>query len=106
MYNILQGTTPSFVIDFTDTGLDVSDITKAELTITSGSTIQTYTLSEMTADTSENTLTYQFTEDETLALESKYTNYWQLYVYISGEIYGTVKQAFKLHDKLKGEAMT
>lgn len=105
MENLLQGTTPYLVIDFTDTGLDVSDLTAAELTLKSGFTKLTYALPSMTVDTSANTLTYHFTENDTLTLSTTAAVTWQVFVKFGGEIYGTEAERVNIFRKEKEEAM-
>ena len=75
---ILQGTTPLFVIPFEGTGISVSDFDKAELTLTQKGQKVTHYLNEMLADPEENTLSYHFSEAETLALQKNESMMWQL----------------------------
>lgn len=103
MKSILQGTTPSITFHFANSGLSVSDIDEAELTITSKGEAITHTLNEMAV--AGNDLTYHFTEDETLRLNDVTNAYYQLYVKIGGEIYGTIKALCNVHTDIKGRAM-
>lgn len=105
MDELLQGTTPYLLMGFDGTGLDVADITAAELTIASGRQKFTKALADMTADTSENTLSYHFTESETLLLSTTAAVSWQLFVSVDGEIYGTKAERLAIFEKKKGEAM-
>ncbi len=105
METLLQGTTPYLVIDFTDTGLDVSDFSAAELTLKSNITKRTYGLSAMIADAQANTLTYHFTEADTLALTATAPVYWQIYVKVGVEIFGTEAEQVQIFKKEKGAAM-
>ena len=105
MKAILQGTTPTIVFNFANTGLDVSDLTAAELTVTSQTYKLTKTKSQMTVDTGNNKLSYHFTEAETLALSYVSNAYYQLYVEIDGEIYGTQKTLCDIFQDIKGGAM-
>lgn len=106
MNNMLQGTTPTIVFNFANSGLNVSDIDKAELTVLSRTYKLTKNLAAMTADTVNNKLSYHFTEAETLALNSVSNAYYQLYVEIDGEIYGTQKALCGVFEDIKGGAMT
>lgn len=105
MDNLLQGTTPYLVIDFTDTGLDVSDFSAAELTLKTNISKRTYDLSAMVVDSEANTLTYHFTETDTLALSATAPAYWQIYVKVGVEIFGTESEQLKILKKEKGAAM-
>lgn len=105
MDNLLQGTTPYLVIDFTDTGLDVSDFSAAELTLKTNINKRTYDLSKMSLDSEENTLTYHFSEADTLALSATAPAYWQIYVKVGAEIFGTESEQLKILKKEKGAAM-
>lgn len=106
MTTMLQGTTPKINFDFTNSGLSVSDIDAAELTIDSAGKTVTHVLSDMTVNTSDNTLSYQFTEAETLLLNDKYDAFYQLFIKIDSEVYGTKKKPCNIFQKLKGSVMS
>ena len=101
MENLLQGTTPYLVIDFAETGLDVSDFSAAELTLKTNINKRTYDLSAMVVDSEENTLTYHFSEADTLALSATAPAYWQIYVKVGAEIFGTEAEQLKILKKEK-----
>ena len=102
---ILQGTTPLFVIPFKDTGISVSNFDKAELTLTQKGQKTTHYLNEMIADSDENTLSYHFTEEETLALAKNEAMMWQIFVKIGSEVYGTDSAKISVKGKDKGAVM-
>lgn len=102
---ILQGTTPLFVIPFDGTGISVSNFDEAELTLTQKGQKVTHYLNEMIADTEENTLSYHFTETETLALQKGEAMSWQIYVKIGTEVYGTDSARITVKGKDKGAVM-
>lgn len=102
---ILQGTTPLFVIPFKGTGISVSDFDKAELTLTQKGQKVTHYLNEMLADPEENTLSYHFSEAETLALAKSEAMQWQIYVQIGSEVYGTDSERIMVKGKDKGAVM-
>ena len=102
---ILQGTTPLFVIPFANTGISVSDFDKAELTLTSKGQKVTHYLDEMVADAEENTLSYHFSEEETLALQKNESMMWQIFVKIDSEVYGTDSARIPVKGKDKGAVM-
>ena len=106
MKSILQGTTPTIVFNFENSGLAVADIDAAELTITSKNEKITHALSDMTVDTTNNKLSYHFTEAETLKLNAVTNAYYQLYINIDGEIYGTVKALCGIYVDIKGTVMS
>lgn len=105
MNNMLQGTTPTIIFNFANSGLTVSSIDAAELTIVSRNYKITKILTDMTKDTTNNKLSYHFTEAETLALNNVSNAYYQLYVEIDGEIYGTQKALCGVFEDIKGGAM-
>lgn len=102
---ILQGTTPLFVIPFEGTGISVSDFDKAELTLTQKGQKTTHYLGEMIADPEENTLSYHFSETETLALQKNESMMWQIFVKIGSEVYGTDSDKISIKGKDKGAVM-
>ncbi len=105
MASLLQGTTPYLVIDFTDTGLNVSDFSAAELTLKSGTGKRTYALPAMIVDSEANTLTYHFTETDTLVLSTTAAVNWQIYVKVGAEIFGTAAEQVQIFKKEKGAVM-
>lgn len=106
MDTILQGTTPYLVIDFAETGLAVTDFTAAELTVKSGTEKRTYALDAMDVDGAENTLTYHFSEEDTLAFSATAAVYWQIYVKVDDEVFGTKEEQVKIFPKSKGAVMS
>lgn len=74
--NFVRGTTPPLVIKLKKTDLLVSEINELELTITQPNKERCKSvkmikhLEDCTIDVEENTLTYFFTEDDTLAFSS------------------------------------
>ncbi len=106
MTQLLQGTTPKITFDLSNTGFTVSQITAAELTVESREYKLTLTLSDMTTDTANNKLSYQFTEVQTLKLNDNTTAYYQLYIKVGTEIYGTKKARCTVFEDIKGSVMT
>lgn len=68
MSSIMQGTTPSLTITIDTDEFLLSNVTAIDMRIQNGSTITQYELSDLTIDTTENTVTKLFTEAETTAL--------------------------------------
>lgn len=68
MTNLMQGTTPSVTITIDTDDFLLSNVTEIDLKVQNGSTVTSYTIEDLTVDTSENTVTKAFTEDETTAM--------------------------------------
>lgn len=67
---ILRGTTPSVILSFDPEDLQLSSVTAAEFCIQNLG-VTKHTLTDLTIDTEENTLTYAFTEAETADLSAR-----------------------------------
>lgn len=107
MSEILQGTTPSLEIKISTSDFLVSDVTKLELKMANGEETETYSLSDVTVDTTENSFVYQFTEAETLALVPGRTLYYQLrFMFANGSIVGTKTMTLKVADLMSEDVMT
>ena len=59
----------------------------------------------MIADPEENTLSYHFSETETLALQKNESMMWQIFVKIGSEVYGTDSAKISIKGKDKGAVM-
>ena len=87
---ILQGTTPGIEVDFSDEDFSVTDVTKLEYTIANGTAIDIHGLDEVIIDGEANTITYKFSEEETLALDPKARLDYQLRLWFAdGGVIGT-----------------
>jgi hypothetical protein len=104
---ILQGTTPTLTITVNPEELLLEDVTEIELTFQSGTQTPTMkSMSDLTIDTEANTLSYTFTETETLALSPSAMLIWQARFKLqSGVIVGTVKKSIKVIDLISEEVM-
>lgn len=71
MTSIMQGTTPSLMIQISPDDLHLSDVTAMEMYIRSGSRLTTYTMEELTVDTDANTITKHFSIEETTAMDPR-----------------------------------
>ena len=70
MENLIRGTTPGIEVDFSDvTEVEFSNITDAVLTINAGGTnvIEKF-LADMVVNPTDKTITYFFSQEQTLAL--------------------------------------
>lgn len=107
MAEILQGTTPSLAIAIDTDDFLVSDVVKLEFTIKHNSTTTIHGLSDVTVDTDENTFTYTFTEEETLALTpGKPLRYQLRFMFNDGNIVGTTAMTVQVTDLYSEEVMT
>lgn len=108
MAGILQGTTPSLVINVNTDDIAVSDIAQLEIVVWDSSSFeQEYGLSDVTLDTTENTITIAFTETETLSMDASKGLRWQMRCKdANGQIYGTAKSvATSIYSLKSGEVM-
>lgn len=92
---IIQGTTPTLTIAIAE-DIDISTATAVELSFKSGSTLTRKGLEDVTID--ENSISYHFTQAETLAFSEDDILFWQLRVMVGGEIYGTTIQSISVED--------
>ena len=115
MSEILQGTTPSLKIVINKTDFLVSSIVKLELAMTqkrSSSSphdisICTHGLEDVYLDTANNTITYTFTEAETLSmLPDKPLLYQLRFLFADGSIVGTKRMSLQVADLMSEEVMS
>lgn len=104
MNGILQGTTPTLVITIPE-GIPVSTITAAELTFKHGDALTIHHLPDLDVDTEENSISYAFTEQETLALNPIAPLSWQLRIQTPDGIFGTVQQRISVLDLISQEVL-
>lgn len=90
MSSILQGTTPVLTITIDTNDFYVSDITALELTFKNNENTTIHGLSDVVLDSTDNTIAYQFTESETLALTpGMFLKYQLRFKFSDGAIIGT-----------------
>lgn len=83
---LVRGTTPSLIVDFSGiTDFSVSDITSVALTIMSRAGKEEYGLPDMTVD--DDTLSYHWTQEQTLAYAYKDILRLDMHVVANGERY-------------------
>ena len=89
--SVLQGTTPTFIIDVDPVDLSLSDIIELELTFKQFNENPVYKhLGDCTIDLESNSVSYHFSEIETLNLNPNRNLSWQIrFVVNNGEIVGT-----------------
>lgn len=100
--SILQGTTPKLEIEIPEE-FPVSSIEKVELFFRHQDTRAKYGLSDVTLNAETNTITYNFTESETLAMNPKFPLFWQLRVKVPAGIVGTEKKQVSVLDLMSEE---
>lgn len=107
MDNVLQGTTPTLTVAIDPTDFAVSDIVALELRIRQKNNLTIYHLSDVTIDPDENTVSYQFTEADTLALIPNILLFVQMrFWFADGNICGTNRMNFNVEDLIGEEVYT
>lgn len=101
MSAIMQGTTPAITITISTDDFLLSDVTAIELYIKNNGTVTTYTDSDLIIDTTNNTITKAFTEEETTALIPSYSVIVQGRFWLTnGNIVGINKLRFSAVDMI------
>lgn len=106
MSAILQGTTPSLEIRISTDDFLISDVTKLELVFSNMGNTVTHGLSDVTVNATNNSIVYNFTEAETLALSPTACLYWQArFGFADGSIVGTQKDSIAVSDLISEAVM-
>lgn len=107
MNSILQGTTPTLTIAVDQADLLLSDIVALELTFQQvGDPVYKH-MPDVTIDTEANTVSYHFTQAETLALIPSRLLNWQIrFALPDGNIVGTPVAQISVSDLISNEVMT
>lgn len=104
---ILQGTTPSLTITINPEDVQLSDIVDVELTFGQGSNVLYKGINDVDINSEENVLSYHFTEEETLGMNTSLSMYWQLRLKTNtGDIFGTRKQAITIEELQSTKRLT
>ena len=99
MKSILQGTTPTLTLEFDTADLSVENIVGIEFAIKQQETVTVYGLSDVTLDTEANTVSYTFSEEETLAFVPNLLLFVQARMILAdGNIVGTDQMAFNVDE--------
>ena len=108
MNSILQGTTPVFKISINPEDLSLEDVVELELVFKQfNKDIIIKHKADCHIDTAENTISYHFTEVETLNLIPTTPLNWQLrFATSDGERVGTEIASIKVSDLISEEVMT
>jgi hypothetical protein len=106
MNSILQGTTPTLTIAVDQDDLLLSDIVALELTFQQvGDPVYKHK-PDVTIDTEANTVSYHFTQAETLALIPSRLLNWQIrFALPDGNIVGTPVAQISVSDLISNEVM-
>ena len=106
MDSILQGTTPTLTIAIDPTDFEVSNVVALEFAIKQKSNVSIYGLSDVVIDAEENTISYTFTETETLALIPDILLSVQLrFMFADGSICGNNRMNFNVNDLISTEVL-
>ncbi len=105
MNGILQGTTPSLTITIPEE-ISVSSITALELAFRQMASVTLLHLEDVRMDAEANTITYAFTEAQTLALSPSAPLMWQLRIETADGIFGTPQNRINVLDLISQEALT
>lgn len=105
MQDLIRGTTPSLIVDFSDTEVSVTDITQAVLVITQAGKSRNVFLADLLVDAEANTISYHFTQSESLALSSGKGLDLQMDVVANGERYRAYKRRITVEDTKYNEVL-
>lgn len=105
MQDFIRGTTPSLIVDFSDTELSVTDITQAVLVITQAGKSRSVFLADLLVDAEAGTISYHFTQAESLALSSGKGLDLQLDVVANGERYRAYTRKITVEDTRYNEVL-
>lgn len=106
MNSILQGTTPTLTIIIDADDFAVANVTKLELAMKHNGVVSLYGLDDVTLDSVANSISYSFTEGETLALVPDKPIQFQLrFAFVNGSIVGTKKMTINVSDLISEEVM-
>lgn len=107
MISILQGTTPTLTIAVDQNDLLLSEITDLELAFQQADDPVYKHMSDVSIDTEANTVSYHFTQEETLALIPTRILNWQIrFLLPDGNIVGTPIAQITVSDLISNEVLT
>ncbi len=100
MSGILQGTTPELIITVPE-DFPLANVVAVELTLQHKNVKTVLGTLDVVIDPDSNTITYTFTEAQTLALDPKALLMWQLRMRTNvGKIVGTLAESVSVYDLL------
>ena len=107
MFSILQGTTPTLTIAVDQDDLQLSEIIELELTFQQVDDPVYKHLADVTIDNEANTVSYHFTQEETLALIPSRMLNWQIrFALPDGNIVGTPIAQITVSDLISNEVLS
>lgn len=96
--SIMQGTTPSIKVKISPDDFSVSDVSEIEFYVRND-TLTTYHMADLTIDAVENSVTKEFTEEETIALDPKKNVIVQArFFFADGKVIGIEKLTYSVSD--------
>lgn len=102
--HIIRGTTPTYIVEFEGSGVNVEDITKATLTVEYRG--HKRDLSDgLVYDTVKNTIYYHFSQAETLAYRAGEQVYMEMDVVVDGERSRVAENLLDVKNTLKDEVI-
>ena len=107
MSTILQGTTPTLVIEIDKEDVAIGDVALVELVFhQTGYAYLTKSNEDCVLDQENNSVSYHFTEEETLAFDTKKPLVYQMRIKTTdGEVLGTEKTEISIADLMRNVAM-
>lgn len=107
MSEILQGTTPTLRININTSDFLVTDVVKLEFYISNNNKKIIHGLSDMDVDSESNSISYTFSEEETIKMNPRYPLKYQLrFMFADGSIVGTKKGELTISDLESTEVMS
>lgn len=101
MASIMQGTTPSLFLSFSESELLLSEVAALELYVKNNGRVTTYTLDDVEVDATENEIIKTFTEAETASFNPKQMVIVQGRIWFhDGSIVGIDKLLFTVEDMM------
>jgi hypothetical protein len=103
----MQGTTPTLTLAIDPADFSVSDIVALELAVKQKNNVTLYSLADVTLDAEENTISYRFSEIETLTFTPGVWLTVQLRVaFADGNICGSDPMNFGVEDLISPEVLS
>lgn len=102
--SIIRGTTPTYIVEFEGSGVDVSDIKKATL-MAKYRGVKTDLSDGLILDTEANTISYHFSQAETLAYRCDTNLVLQMDVVVNGERLRAREDILSIKATLKDEVI-
>ena len=105
MKDILQGTTPTLNITL-PVEISVDEITALELTLKQKNDLRILQLADVQVNSETNSISYTFTEAQTLALVPAVPLIWQMRVQTPDGIFGTPQSKINVQNLISQESLS